>query len=89
MSDCRFQFDFTGSGEALVGKIRAKMTEAGGSFEASGSAGSFVLPTPIGTFEGDYTIERGTIRVQVTRKPVFVPCSVIEAKLVEMVRRQS
>lgn len=86
MSGCRFQFDFPGSATALVDAIRVRMTEAGGRFEGSPAEGSFLLPTPVGEFEGSYTIDKKTIRVEVTDKPFFVPCSAIEAKLVEMVK---
>ena len=34
MSECRFQFEFPGSGAALVDKIRTKMTAAGGQLDA-------------------------------------------------------
>jgi len=86
MADCRLRFDFSGSNRALVDKIRTKVTAAGGSFDGADAAGSFVLPTPIGAFEGDYLIEQQTIWIEVTRKPFFVPCSAIEAKLAEYVR---
>ena len=87
MSDCRFQFEFPGTGIALVETLRTKMTVAGGSFDGSDSAGSFSLPTPIGQFGGDYSIQGKTIRIEVSAKPIFVPCSAIEAKLEELVRR--
>jgi len=87
MSQCRFEFEFPGTGLALVEKLRAKMGEAGGSFDGSDSGGNFSMPTPIGQFGGDYSIDDHTIRVEVTNKPIFVPCSAIKAKLIEMLRR--
>lgn len=88
MSECRFQFDFPGSAVTLVDKIRAKMTDAGGRFDGSDAIGQFSLPTPVGQFDGSYTIENATIWIEVTAKPIFVPCSAIEAKLHELVRVQ-
>ena len=87
MSDCHFEFEFPGTGLALVEKLQAKMAEAGGSFDGSDSGGSFSMPTPIGQFGGDYSIKEQTIRVEVTNKPIFVPCGAIEAKLVEILRQ--
>ena len=84
MSECRFQFDFAGSSTSLVEKIRVKMTEAGGRFEGSASYGTFSLPTPIGAFDGTYTIDKNTIWVEVLDKPFFVPCSAIESRLMEL-----
>ena len=88
MSQCRFQFEFPGSGTALVEKIRAKMTDAGGHFEGSPTVGHFSLPTPVGAFDGSYTIDKNTIWVEVSEKPFFVPCSAIEAKLVAIVKTE-
>jgi hypothetical protein len=88
LSQCRFQFEFPGSGTALVERIRAKMTDAGGQFEGSPAAGHFSLPTPVGEFEGSYTIDQNTIQVEVTDKPIFVPCSAIEVKLLEIVKTE-
>ncbi len=88
MSECRFQFEFPGSGTALVEKIRAKMTDAGGQFEGSPAAGHFSFPTPVGEFDGSYTIDKNTIWVEVTDKPIFVPCSAIEAKLIAIVKTE-
>lgn len=86
MSVCRFQFEFSGSGTALVEAIRSQMLNAGGQFEGSHADGRFVLPTPVGAFEGSYLIDNSTIWVEVDEKPFFVPCSAIEAKLLEIVR---
>ena len=88
MSDCRFQFEFAGSATSLVEKIQAKMTESGGRFEGSPANGDFSLPTPVGAFEGSYTIDKNTIWVEVSEKPFFVPCSAIEAKLGEIVKAE-
>jgi hypothetical protein len=65
------------------------MMAAGGQFEGSSATGRFALPTPIGTFEGTYTVDKATIWVEVNEKPFFVPCSAIEAKLVEIVKTRS
>ena len=86
MSDCRFQFEFPGSATALVDAIRAKMNGAGGRFDGSDAVGEFTLPTPIGEIQGSYTVDKNTIWVEVSGKPFFVPCSAIEAKLLEIVR---
>jgi len=88
VSQCRFQFEFPGSGTALVERIRAKMTGSGGQFEGSDAVGRFSLPTPVGAFEGSYSIDKNTIWVEVTEKPIFVPCSAIEAKLMAIVKTE-
>jgi len=88
VSQCRFQFEFPGSGTALVEKIRAKMTGSGGQFEGSDAVGRFSLPTPVGAFEGSYTIDKNTIWIEVTDKPIFIPCAAIKAKLIAIVKTE-
>ena len=85
-STCRFQFEFPGSAQSLVDAIRSTMQDAGGQFDGSDAVGSFVLPTAVGDFGGSYTVDKNTIWVEVYEKPFFVPCSAIEAKLIEIVR---
>ena len=62
------------------------MTDSGGQFEGSPAAGHFSLPTPVGAFDGSYTIDKNTIWVEVIEKPIFVPCSAIESKLIAIVK---
>ena len=64
------------------------MTDAGGQFAGSSEVGHFSLPTPVSEFEGSYVIDKNTIRVEVTEKPFFVPCSAIEAKLLAIVKTE-
>lgn len=64
------------------------MTDAGGKFEGSPTVGHFSIPTPVGDFDGSYTIDKNTIVVEVTEKPFFVPCSAIEAKLIDIVNAE-
>ncbi len=87
LSICRFEFDFNVSSETLVSRIRARVDGAGGSFVGSASDGTFHLPTPVGDFKGYYQISGSAILLEVTDKPFFVPCSAIEAKLHDYVKR--
>jgi hypothetical protein len=86
MSPCRFQFDFPGSSESLVQKIRQHVASAGGTFDGSSTDGTFALATPVGSFRGTYRIERSTIFLEVADRPFFVPCGAIEARLAEYVK---
>ena len=88
MSQCRFHFDFDGSSESLVSKIRARVSGAGGRFDSFENGGSFSLPTPIGEFQGSFTVQEHTVWVDVDEKPAFVSCSTIESRLRDMVKAQ-
>ncbi|MGH9319309.1 MAG: hypothetical protein ACRD3V_05390 [Vicinamibacteria bacterium] len=86
MSHCKFQFDFTGSAEALVEKIRSHVSRAGGQLIGSSSEGSYSLSTPLGAFRGTYSVAGQTIVLEVLDKPFFVPCGAIEARLANYVK---
>jgi hypothetical protein len=81
LSACRFQFDFRGTGESLVEKIRSHVGRAGGDMTGSSTDGAFSLPSPIGAFRGTYRVSGQTIFLEVLDKPFFVPCGTIEARL--------
>lgn len=86
MAVCRFEFEFTVSGETLVERIRTHVHKVGGSFVGSASDGSFHLPTPVGEFKGYYQVSGRVILLEVTDKPFFVPCSAIESTLRDYVK---
>jgi hypothetical protein len=89
VSICKFQFEFRGTGEALVENIRSHLVRAGGDLTGSATAGVFSLSTPVGAFRGDYTISGQTIFLEVADKPFFVPCGAIEARLAAYVKESS
>lgn len=89
MSLCKFQFDFKGTGESLVAKIREHVHRAGGELIGSASDGAFSLSTPVGSFRGTYSISGQTIFLEVLEKPFFVPCGTIEARLAAYVREST
>lgn len=89
MSLCRFQFDFTGTGESLVETIRSHLGRAGGELTGSAAEGRFSLSTPVGSFRGTYTISGQTIFLEVADKPFFVPCGAIETRLAAYVKEST
>ncbi len=89
MSLCRFQFDFRGTGESLVEKIRSQVGRAGGDLTGSATEGTFSLSTPVGAFRGTYSISGQTIFLEVADKPLFVPCGTIEARLAAYVKEST
>jgi len=89
LSLCRFQFDFKGTGESLVEKIRSHAARAGGELTGTASGGEFSLATPVGAFRGSYTISGQTIVLEVREKPFFVPCGTIEARLSSYIKESS
>ena len=89
MSLCRFQFDFRGTSESFVERIRSHVGRAGGELAGSATKGTFSLSTPAGAFRGIYTISEQTIFLEVADKPFFVPCGTIEARLAAYVKEST
>ena len=89
MSLCRFQFEFRGTGESLVEKIRSHVSRAGGELTGSAAGGEFSIATPVGAFRGTYTISGQTNFLEVREKPFFVPCGTIEARLSSYIKESS
>lgn len=86
VSVCRFRFAFRGTGESLLEAIRSRVSAAGGELTGSSSEGAFFLGSPAGDFRGRYEISGQTILLEVTEKPFFVPCGMIEARLAAFVK---
>lgn len=83
MAKCRFRFEVGKPAETIVPEIRRHVERTGGRFEG----GRFHLPTPVGEFEGDYLLDGNGLVIEVTEKPFFVPCSAIETRLAEYLRK--
>lgn len=79
MSKCNFEISFTGGAEAVVEKLKTRIIAAKGSFEGAAESGNFVVQTPVGAVNGNYTISGQQLNIEITDKPVFVGCSVIES----------
>ena len=81
MSNCRFTITFTGDALATLNKTKEGITKAGGKLEGDITGGSVVMPSPVGSIEGTYSIQGQNLDVEITKKPVFVPCELIESEL--------
>lgn len=82
MAKCNLSFDFDGSAEALIARVRKAVEEAGGSFSGDASSGSFSVPPPIGKkIEGTYTISGQKLDIAINKKPGFVSCKRIKKLL--------
>ncbi len=81
MSNCNFSITFTGNATDIVTKTRESITKAGGKFEGDATSGSVFMATPVGEVEGIYTIEGQNLEIEITKKPMFIPCNLIESEL--------
>lgn len=78
---CKFQLPFSEPVEDALQKARSAVESQNGIFNGDVQSGDFEL-TVFGNFiKGNYTIEGQVLNLEVTDKPFFVPCAMIESFL--------
>jgi hypothetical protein len=78
---CNFSIQFNSNADDLVSKAKNAITGAGGSLSGDAAEGSFKMQTFMGEITGSYTTADQTIYVQISKKPMLVPCREIENQL--------
>ncbi|MGF1508645.1 MAG: hypothetical protein ACFB9M_03985 [Myxococcota bacterium] len=78
---CRFEVEFGGTAEQIVSKAQQLIEKAGGNFEGNAGNGRYVVKLPLGQVSGEYVVSGSSIGFNITKKPMMVPCSVIETYL--------
>ena len=78
---CNFSVTIHESPEAILQKAKTAIESQSGIFNGDVHAGNFEV-TVFGNFiKGSYTIEGMQMHLDITDKPFFVPCSMIESML--------
>ncbi len=80
---CNFKIEFKGTAAEAVARAKAGIEKAGGTFNGNTERGHFSIPSP--SIAGNYTIEGQVVNIMITKKPFYIPCSAIEAKLRELI----
>jgi hypothetical protein len=78
---CNFSIKFDSNVQHVIRVAKNAIISAGGSFTGNEEAGGFEISTFMGQILGDYTIVNNEININITKKPMFVPCSEIENQL--------
>ena len=88
MAACEFDFSLPVEPDRLLPALRDDFARFGGVItgDAGPGFGEFSQPTPLGEFAGIWEIaETGgggcSIRIELDRKPMFVPCAAVEEHL--------
>jgi hypothetical protein len=81
---CSFSIPFTGSAKSLISRAKKAVTAAGGTFKGNTSKGSIQIKKPV-QISGTYTISGQNLNVTITKKPFFIPCSLIQSELNKMI----
>ena len=81
MAECSFKFNIDSNPSEIINKVKLKIENEGGSFTSDESEGNFNLPTPVGAIEGNYSVIDNELKIDITKKPMMLPCSMIESEL--------
>jgi len=77
---CNFSIPVSGSPEAMLAKARKAVEGQGGQFNGDASSGSFSVKV-MGAIEGSYTVAGNELLINISSKPMFIPCATIEGFL--------
>jgi len=81
MAECSFKFKIEADPAEQIEKVKAKIEQEGGTFNGDENEGTFSLPTPVGVIEGSYQLTAEELKIDITKKPAFLPCSMLESEL--------
>ncbi len=81
MAECSFKFNIESNSAEIINKVKTKIENEGGSFTGDKSEGNFNLPTPVGAIEGNYSVSDCDLKIDITKKPMMLPWSMIESEL--------
>jgi len=81
MAECSFKFNIDSSPVEIINIVKLKIENEGGSFTGDENEGNFNLPTPVGAIEGNYSVIDNELKIDITKKPMMLPCSMIESEL--------
>ncbi len=79
---CNFQIEIPENIEieTLIEKGKEAFAQMNGEFNGDANGGDFTLDSPVGKISGKYIIADGKMEVELTEKPMMLPCSLIEGE---------
>lgn len=78
---CKIEIPFKESPAEAIGKARTAVLNQNGNFDGDDYLGNFDVTVMGNRVAGKYRIEGQILLLDVTEKPFFVPCSMIESFL--------
>ena len=85
MAACNFSIGFEGSPATIFNKAKAAVEKQGGTFTGDEASGSFSIQV-FGTISGTYTVSGQQLQIEITDKPMMIPCAAIENALKSQIR---
>lgn len=83
---CKLSLPFSDPVEVAIEKARSAIESQNGLFEGNITNGHFEVTVFGNNIKGDYVVQAQTLKLDITDKPFFVPCSMIETFLVKYIQ---
>ncbi|MDE3212170.1 MAG: hypothetical protein KGM98_02970, partial [Bacteroidota bacterium] len=81
MSSCSFTFPISGDPEIILSKARTAVESQQGTFTGDLQSGNFEVSVFSNLIKGNYEMSQGALKLNITHKPLLIPCSTIEMLL--------
>jgi len=81
MAECSFKINVKANPAEIINNVKLKIENEGGRFTGDEREGNFNLPTPVGAIEGNYSVSNDELKIDITKKPMMLPCGMIESEL--------
>lgn len=82
---CNFNLSFNESAESAVAKAKSAVESQNGIFNGDVNSGDFEVTVFGNEIKGNYRVSGQSLNIEITDKPFFVPCSMIETFLVKQI----
>ena len=83
---CKLSLPFSDPAEVAIEKARGAIESQNGLFEGNISNGHFEVTVFGNNIKGDYQVQGQNLQLEITDKPFFVPCSMIESFLAKYIQ---
>lgn len=80
---CKFSVNFSEPAESAVLKAKNAVESQSGIFHGDVNSGEFEVTVFGNNIKGNYTVTNQVLNIEITDKPFFVPCNMIESFLVK------
>ncbi len=83
---CKLSLPFSDPVEIAIKKARSAIESQNGLFDGNISTGHFEVTVFGNNIKGNYKVQGQNLQLDITDKPFFVPCSMIETFLVKYIQ---
>lgn len=83
---CKLNLPFSDPAEVAIEKARDAIKSQSGLFEGDIANGHFEVTVFGNNIKGDYQVQGQNLQLEITDKPFFVPCSMIESFLAKYIQ---